>query len=106
MCGRSSARDQENPNVIIDAIAPEMLAPAEIVQRVLRREAQLAPEPIRYQSIQAGTFIDLVEMWERLATKQDATGFRILDRRAVHTIQQALGKIAGGRKIAEAVLRP
>ena len=46
-----------------------MLAPAEIVQRVLRREAQLAPEPIRYQSIQAGAFIDFVKMRQRLACK-------------------------------------
>src|SRR5882724_8024477 len=104
MCGWSSARDQEDPNVIIDAIAAEMLAPTKIVQGVLRGEAQLAPEPIRYESIQTGTFIDFVEMRKSLARKQDPGGLRSLDRRAVHVIEQALDKVAGGREVLKPLL--
>ena len=50
---RRGAGNQKYPDVIVHAVAFVMLAPAEIVQRVLRRETQFAPEAIRDQAVQA-----------------------------------------------------
>ena len=72
MRGRHGAGDQEHPDVIVHAVAPVMLAPAEIVQGVLRRKAQLAPQAVGHQAIQAGAFIHFVEVRHRFAGEQHA----------------------------------
>jgi hypothetical protein len=37
------------------------------VQRVFRREAEFAPEAVGDQAVEAGAFVDFVEMGQRLA---------------------------------------
>ena len=96
--GRHGAGNQEDPDVIVHAVAPVVLAPADIVQGVLRRKAQLAPQAIGHQAIQAGAFVHFVEVRHRFAGEQHAAGLGGLHRRPVHVVQQALRQVAGRQR--------
>ena len=69
MCGRRGAGNQEDPNVIVDAVAAVRLAPAEIVQGIFGRETKLAPEFVGEESVKTGAFVHFVEMRQRFAFK-------------------------------------
>jgi len=98
------ARDEEDPDVIVYAVALIMLAPANIVQRILRGETQLAPKTIGNQAIQAGTLIHLVKMRQRLIGIEDGAGLCAFHGRTVNVVEQAFDQIAGWRQILQALL--
>src|SRR5262249_25108720 len=54
--GRSSAGDEENPDIIVHAGPLEMLSPPQIMEGVLGRKSKLAPCSIGYEPIQPGAF--------------------------------------------------
>src|SRR6266436_8483015 len=54
MGGRRRAGDEEDPDVIVHSIVSVMLAPAEIVKRVLRRKTEFTPETIGDEAVQTG----------------------------------------------------
>src|SRR5688572_1327190 len=51
MCRRRSARYQKYPNVSIELSIAKSLSPAQIMQRVFRRKAQLAPQFVGHKPI-------------------------------------------------------
>ena len=59
---RRRAGDLEDP----DELAVVVLALAEVVQRVLRSEAELAPDAVGHQAIQPRALVHLVEVRQRL----------------------------------------
>ena len=67
MRGRRGAGDLEHPDEAVFGPGPVDIAPAQIVQRVLRRLAEGAVHLVGQQAVNAGAFVDLVEMGDRLA---------------------------------------
>jgi hypothetical protein len=81
-----------------------MLAPAEIVQRVFGREAELAPEFVGEEAIEAGAFVDFVEVRQSFAFEKDFSGPRVFDGRAIDVVEEAFDEVAGGREVLESLL--
>ena len=67
VAGRSGAGDLQHPDEVVDAVAAVVLAPAQIVQRGGGIEPQRCPAAVGDERIEAGAFIDLVEMRQRAA---------------------------------------
>ena len=101
---RRRPRDQEDPNEIIHARSCEVLSPAQVVQSVLGRKTEAAPELVRQQTVQSGALIHFVEMGHGLSREQNSARTGACDRGAVHVVEQALGQVAGGREVLQALL--
>ena len=67
---RRGAGDEEHPDVVIRALVLVVPAPAQIVQRVFRRKAEFAPELVGDEAIEAGAFVDFVEVRQRFALEK------------------------------------
>src|SRR3954464_11666301 len=80
-----------------------MLAPSQIVQRVLRWKTELAPEPVRDQPIEPRALIHFVEMRQSLPRKKDVT-FPGSHWRTVHVIQQPFHEITGRSEVLQPLL--
>ena len=104
MSRRRGAGNEEHPHIFVQFVPQAALAfsgrqarieprpdvpfaPTQIVQRVLRRKSQLAPEPVRHQAIQTGAFVDFIEMRQRFALKQHPPRPRMAHRRPIHVVQ-------------------
>jgi hypothetical protein len=84
--GRCAAGDEENPHIVRGRAAPVPITPAKIVQGVLDRLAQRGVHAVGEDTVQAGAFINLIEVGERLAGADDFTA-RICDRRPVGVVE-------------------
>ena len=105
MFGRSAAADFEDPDVIVDfgILAIDvftgtgvMATPAKIVQGVFRVESQLPPQFVGDQAVEAGAFVDFIEMRHGLAGKKFTLVHRRLHRRAIDIVESSFDQIAGG----------
>src|SRR5688572_8858093 len=104
MRGGCSSRDQENPHIIIHAIASVMLAPAQVVEGILWRKSQFTPKLVGNESIQPGAFIDFVEMGQCLTGEQDASSSRAFHCRPIDVVQQSFNEVAGWGEIFQPLL--
>src|ERR1039458_10224334 len=102
--GRHGAGNQEDPDIVIHAIGFVTIAPADVVQGVLRRKAQFAPQAIGHQAIQTGALIDFVEVRHRFTGKQHAAWSGGLDRWPVHIVQEAFCQVAGWSQVPQTLL--
>ena len=84
--GRNRTRNQQNPDISINAVAFVMLAPAQVMQRVFRSKPEFTPESVGHQAVKTGAFVHFVEVRHRLAREQNATGSRTFHRRAIRII--------------------
>ena len=107
--GGNGAGDLENPDILVDRFAQAVVpgvptAPAQIVQGGFGRVAQLLPEPIRDQSIQAGTLIDFVEIGQGGPGIQRFARLFVLDGRPLDIVEQAFDQVRCRGEIFEALL--
>ena len=56
---RSDPAPQE---VVVQIAAAEVPSPAQVVQGILRRQPEFAPEPVRDQAIETRAFVNFIEM--------------------------------------------
>jgi Ca2+-binding RTX toxin-like protein len=88
-------------------MAPIGSLSAEDAQAAFAEQARALAEggvdAVREEPIEAGAFVDLVEVRERLAGADDFAG-RVLDWRAVGVVEDALDEIARGEEVLEALL--
>jgi len=98
--GRRGAADEQHP----DIVAAVLLTPAQVVQGVLRGEAKLAPQAVGDEAVEAGAFVHLVEMRQRLALEEHAPAVGAAHGRAVRVVERALHEVAGGCEILQPLL--
>jgi hypothetical protein len=63
----SAAGNEEDPHVIRGRAALVPVAPAQVVQRVLDGLAECLVHAIGEETVEAGAFVDFIEMRQRLA---------------------------------------
>ncbi len=102
--GGDGAADQQHPDVVRHRARLVEIAPAQIVQRVLDRLAHGLVDAIGHQPVQPRTFVDLVEMRQRLAVVQHTAAVAAADRRPVGVVQRAFDQVAGRQQILESLL--
>lgn len=73
-----------------------MAAPADVVEGVFGRVAEFAPEFVGDNAVEAGAFVDFVEVGEGLALEEFLAGGFVEDGRAVDVVEEAFDEIGGG----------
>src|SRR4051812_27070660 len=104
MIRRRRARNEKNPDVIVESVASVVTAPAQIVQGILRREAKLTPELISNQTIKSGAFINFVEMRKRFAGVEFLGCALAIHRWPQDVVQCALDQVGGWGEILQPLL--
>ncbi len=100
---RGGTRDLEDPDELVDAVVRDRCTPADVVQRVRGVDAEVGPDPVGDQRVDAGAFVDFVEMRHGAADEEDrAVGPG--DRRAVGVVQQPFGEVGGDAEVLEPLL--
>ncbi len=80
------------------------LAEPYIVQRGLRREAQMRPDAVGHQRVQSRALVHFVEMRQRSSFIKHPTVATRTNGRPIGIVQQALSQVGGGRQILETLL--
>ncbi len=109
--GRDGAGDFEDPDVVVDgafavgvfSFAGVVAAPAEVVEGVVGRVAELFPELVGDEAVESGAFIDFVEMGEGLAFVEFAAVFGE-GGRAIGAVEGAFDEVGCGGEVFEALL--
>ena len=109
--GRCGAGDEEHPDVGVEGLGEILAAgtrvvaaPPEIVKRVLGREAELAPEPVGDESVEAGALVHFVEVGKRLAGEEFLAGHLVINGGTLDVVEESLDEIGGGGEVLEALL--
>ena len=74
------------------------------MQRVFDRLAHRLVDAVGHQAVEAGAFVDFVEMDDRLAFEQHPLAVAALDRRTVGVVQHAFDQVAGRQQVLQALL--
>ncbi len=67
---RGRAADQKDPDIIAHRARTVPVAPAEVVQRVFDRLAERLVDAVGQQRVEAGAFVDFVEVRHRLRRRR------------------------------------
>ena len=101
---RCRATDQKDPHVFVGRPGRVEITPPEIVQCILDRLPHRFVNAIGHQSIEAGTFIDLIKVWNGFSTKENAFSVTTFDRWTRRIIQSAFNEITRGHQVFEPLL--
>ncbi len=113
---RCSAADEQHPDVFrrgrrkssrsgtLTSSATNKITPAEVVEGVFGGETELAPEFVGHEAVEAGAFIDFVEMRQCFTFKEHALAIGAAHGRAVGVVEHAFDEVAGGCEVFEALL--
>ena len=74
------------------------------MERVLRRLTEGLVDALREQAVEAGAFVDLVEVRQRLSLEDRLRGAWGTDRRPLRIVEHPLDEVAGREEILEALL--
>ncbi len=101
--GRGAARDQKHPYIFVGRAAGVGGAPTQIVERVFDGLAEGGVDAIGEEAVEAGAFVDLVEVGEWLAGADNFTG-GVFDGWAVAVVENTFDEVARGEEVFEALL--
>ena len=109
--GRCGAGDEEHPDIgveglgeILAAGAGVVAAPTEIVERVLRREAELTPELVGDKPVEPGALVHFVEVGKRLSREKLLAGHLVINGGTLDVVEESLDEVGGGSEVLEALL--
>ena len=101
--GGAAPEISKHPDIVFHAAAAVGVAPANVVQRRLDRLAEAAVDAVGEQGVEAGAFVDLVEVHDRLSLA-DRLSVGASDRRPIVIVEHPLGEVGSRHQVLQALL--
>ncbi len=108
---RCGTGDEEHPDIgverlgeILAAGAGVVAAPTQIMERILGSEAELAPELVGDESVEAGALVHLVEVGKRFACTEFRAGLLVINGGTLNVVEESLDEVGGGGEVLKALL--